>query len=76
MESIKAIVLLNQFWSSFGGGLHLNASISFNTSVIAAAIELDLARDPDELDYNFSPLEAEERRRVFWALFSIDTYVN
>lgn len=30
-------------------------------------------RDPDELDTHFTPLDAEMRRRVFWALFSLDT---
>ena len=30
-------------------------------------------RDPDELDCGFSPLAAEERRRIFWGLFSSDT---
>lgn len=32
-------------------------------------------RDPDELVQDFSPIDAEDRRRVFWALFSLDTCV-
>lgn len=42
VEGIRAIVLLNQFWAGFEGGRYLQAAVSFNVPVIAAAFELDL----------------------------------
>ncbi|KAL8292601.1 hypothetical protein RQP46_001213 [Phenoliferia psychrophenolica] len=73
LEAIRAVVLLNQFWTTWEAGKHLASATSFNTSVVACAFELNLHRDPDELAQRYSPLEAEERRRVWWALVSIDS---
>ncbi|KAI5479839.1 hypothetical protein MNV49_002651 [Pseudohyphozyma bogoriensis] len=73
LDSIRAVVVLNQFWSTWQGGKHLQASVNFNTAVIAAAWELELHVDPDELDLEFTPFDAEDRRRLFWALFTQDT---
>lgn len=44
LEAIRAVVLLNQFWATWQAGKHLASATSFNTSVIAAAFELDLVR--------------------------------
>ncbi|ORY92479.1 hypothetical protein BCR35DRAFT_2083 [Leucosporidium creatinivorum] len=73
LEGLRAVVLLNMFWASWDGGKHLEAAITFNMTAISTVWELELPRDPDELNARFTPLEAEERRRVFWALFSLDT---
>ncbi|KAK4699797.1 hypothetical protein P7C70_g6460, partial [Phenoliferia sp. Uapishka_3] len=74
VESVRAVVILNQFWATWEAGHHLQSAISFNTSVIAAAYDIQLHLDPDGLSSQpFTPLGAEERRRVWWAMVTVDS---
>ncbi|GJN89220.1 hypothetical protein Rhopal_002199-T1 [Rhodotorula paludigena] len=75
IEGIRAFCIFLQ-WFPLEGGRHLQGSLALTATVIAAAYDLQLNRDPSEVAPHLSPLEANQRRRLFWSLYTYDAVIR
>ncbi|GAA5861856.1 hypothetical protein JCM1840_006856 [Sporobolomyces johnsonii] len=71
LEGVRACAVL-VFAGLHGDAQSLAKAAALSSLAASAAYDLELHRDPYELAPNLSPLEAEMRRRVFWALYTFE----
>lgn len=70
MSSLQAIVFMIQFLQS---SAKLSTCYAYIGIALRAAIRMGLHRS---FNINFSPIEAELRKRLFWVIRRMDTYVG
>ncbi|GAA5984346.1 hypothetical protein JCM11641_006191 [Rhodosporidiobolus odoratus] len=75
VEGIRALLILVQWWCG-EGGRHLEQSLTIVSSIVAAIFDLQLNRDPDEVLPYLSPIEADLRRRLFWATYTFEAMIR
>jgi hypothetical protein len=69
MPSLQAILFMILFLQS---SANLSTCYSYIGIALRSALRMGLHRN---LTYNFNPIERETRRRVFWIIRKMDTYV-
>ncbi|GAA5885525.1 hypothetical protein JCM6882_007453 [Rhodosporidiobolus microsporus] len=71
VEAVRATVVLSTFFVFVSTGERSGAGMGLLSLVVQIALSLGLHRDPDRSPGKYSFFEAEERRRLFWSLFSL-----
>ncbi|GAA5901542.1 hypothetical protein JCM6882_006308 [Rhodosporidiobolus microsporus] len=71
IEGIRALHLLLQWWCG-EGGRYLEQSLSITSCIIGLAFDLQLNRDPDEVAPHLTPVEADLRRRLWYATWCFE----
>ncbi|KAK9459915.1 fungal-specific transcription factor domain-containing protein [Lipomyces oligophaga] len=69
-DAIQAIILMVIFLQSTA---RLSTCYSYVGAALRAALRLGLHR---KLAYNFNPVEAEVRKRIFWAIRKMDVHIG
>lgn len=75
VEGVRAFVLLVQWWMT-EGARYAEATLAVSVTVVSTAFDLQLNRDPDEVDPSLPPHEAETRRAIFWTLYVFESMVR
>ena len=70
LTSLQAIVFITMFLQS---SANLSTCFSYIGIALRSALRMGLHRN---LAGNFNPIEREERRRIFWVIRKMDTYVS
>lgn len=70
MVSLQAIVFMIQFLQS---SAKLSTCYSYIGVALRSALRMGLHRS---FNINFTPIEAETRKRLFWVIWRMDTYVG
>ncbi|KAL5388762.1 hypothetical protein DPSP01_002868 [Paraphaeosphaeria sporulosa] len=70
LTSVQAIVFMIQFLQSTA---KLSTCYSYIGVALRSAIRMGMHRS---FNVNFTPIEAETRKRLFWAIWRMDTYVG
>ncbi|KAF2738758.1 transcriptional activator Mut3p [Polyplosphaeria fusca] len=70
LTSLQAIIFMIQFLQS---SAKLSTCYAYVGVALRAALRMGLHRS---FNINFSPIEAETRKRVFWVIRKLDTYVG
>jgi hypothetical protein len=70
LTSLQAIIFMIQFLQS---SAKLSTCYAYVGVALRAALRMGLHRS---FNYNFNPIEAETRKRVFWVIRKLDTYVG
>ncbi|GAA5997852.1 Zn(II)2Cys6 transcription factor [Rhodotorula paludigena] len=71
IEAVRAAVVLGTFFVFVSTGERSGAGMGLLSLVVQIALSLGLHRDPDRSPGRMTFFEAEERRRLFWSLFSL-----
>ncbi|GAA5835671.1 hypothetical protein JCM11251_002991 [Rhodosporidiobolus azoricus] len=71
VEGIRALHLLLQWWSG-EGGRYMEQALSITSCIIGLAFDLQLNRDPDEVAPHLGPVEADLRRRLWYATWCFE----
>ncbi|BGP15917.1 hypothetical protein JCM10213_003654 [Rhodosporidiobolus nylandii] len=71
IEAVRASVVLGTFFVFVSTGERSGAGMGLLSLVVQIALSLGLHRDPDRTPGKYTFFEAEERRRLFWSLFSL-----
>ncbi|GAA5825624.1 hypothetical protein JCM11251_000314 [Rhodosporidiobolus azoricus] len=71
VEAVRAAVVLSTFFVFVATGERSGAGMGLLSLVVQIALSLGLHRDPDRSPGKYTFFEAEERRRLFWSLFSL-----
>ncbi|BGP48061.1 hypothetical protein JCM10450v2_003933 [Rhodotorula kratochvilovae] len=72
VEGVRTFCLLLQWWI-VEGARYLEASLSLSASIVSAVFDLQLNRDPKEVAPHLAPVEANQRRRIFWSLYTFES---
>ncbi|GAA5981632.1 hypothetical protein JCM10908_004546 [Rhodotorula pacifica] len=75
VEGLRAFALLVQWWMS-EGARYAEAALSVSVAVVSSAFDLQLNRDPTEIDPSLPPHLAEIRRRIFWTIYVFEAMVR
>lgn len=75
IEGVRSFILLVQWWMS-EGARYAEAALSAGVAVVSGCFDLQLHRDPDEVEPDLPPYEAEVRRRIFWTLYVFEAMVR
>ncbi|KAH8929187.1 hypothetical protein BT69DRAFT_1346015 [Atractiella rhizophila] len=76
IEAIRAIILLNSYSTFISHGENGGKGMGLLSLGVQIAHQLELHRDPDNFPGRFNPVEAEDRRKLFWSLFTMDVYAS
>ncbi|GAA5911432.1 Zn(II)2Cys6 transcription factor [Sporobolomyces salmoneus] len=71
VEAVCASVILSTFFVFTATGERAGAGMGLLSLTVSIAHTLNLHRDPDRIPGKYSFFEAEQRRRLFWNLFSL-----
>lgn len=75
VEGLRAFALLIQWWMS-EGARYAEPALNVSVAVVSSAFDLQLNRDPSDVDPSLPEHEAEIRRRVFWTIYVFEAMVR
>ena len=75
VEGLRAFALLIQWWMS-EGARYAEAALNVSVAVVSSAFDLQLNRDPTDVDPSLPEHEAEIRRRIFWTIYVFEAMVR